>query len=117
MLGSKVEPSVDPNWESTIEIDIESGRILTTTPDGFNHKTRQFGIKRGWQVKYQFLNDADLAILEAWLGDNDFVDTPFVFTRDGGATYYYGELIGNPIFTPVQSGLTNVEFTISEVIA
>ena len=117
LIGNAVNPTVDPNWESMIEIDIESGRIVNSSYGGYNFKTRTHDIKRVWQVKYQFLNDSDLAILEAWLASESYCDTPFVFTNNGGTNYYYGELLGNPVFTPVQSSLTNVEFTISEVIA
>ena len=117
LIGVTVNPSVDPNWESPIEIDIESGRIVNISPGGFNWKTRTHGIKQGWQVKYQFLSDADVTLFKAWLADDDFIDTPFVFTNDGGTTYYYGELMGNPQFKPVQAGLTDLEFFISEVIA
>ncbi len=117
LIGNNVEPSVDPNWESPIEIDIESGRIVNSSFGGYNFKTRTHDIKRGWQVKYQFISDADLAILEAWLEDESYVDSPFVFTNNGGTNYYYGELLGNPVKTPVQAGLTNYEFTIGEVIA
>lgn len=117
ILGNIVEPVVDPNWESEIEIDIESGRIVNKGPGGYNWKTRTHDVKRGWQVNYELLNDADRATLEDWLSDSEYADTPFVFTTDGGTTFYYGELLGNPIITPVQQGLTNISFTISEVIA
>lgn len=117
LLGVTVNPTVDPIWESLVEIDIESGRIVNTTPDGYNHKVRKHGIKYGWEVKYQFLSDADVATFKAWLAHADYVDTPFVFTDNGGTNYYYGELMGNPQFTPVQAGLTDLSFFISEVIA
>lgn len=116
IIGAKVEPTNDPNWESDIEIDIESGRIVNKGPGGYNWKTRTHGVKRGWQVHYEFLNDADRAILENWLSDSDYADTPFVFTKDGGTVFYYGELIGNPVIKEMQSGLHNIDFTISEVI-
>lgn len=116
LLGEIAEPSVDPSWESPITIDIESGRIINVSPSGFSWKTRTHGIKNGWAVKYQLLNDADYAILNNWLTDSERVDMPFVFTDDGGTTYYYGELIGEPIISRVQAGLFNVEFTIQEVL-
>lgn len=117
LIGEKVEPSVDPNWETPIEVDIESGRIVNISPGGSEFITRTHGIKRGWQVKYQFLNDADETIMRTWLEDTDFVDTPFVFTRNGGTSFHYGRLIGNPIWTPMQAGLYDLQFTIAEVIA
>lgn len=117
LLGVTVNPTVDPSWEQPIEIDIESGRIVNMSPDGFNWKTRNHGVKYGWQVKYELLNDSDMAIMLAWLADTDFVDTPFVFTNDGGTNYYYAELIGNPQIIPQQAGLRDLMFTIAEVIA
>lgn len=116
-IGYSVNPSVDPNWERSIEINIESGRIVNASHGGFNWKTRTHGVKRGWQVGYELISESDKDELLDWLSDADYADTPFVFTNDGGTTFYYGELIGNPILTPVQSGLYNLEFTISEVIA
>lgn len=116
-LGKTVETSVDPNWEQPIKVGIEEGRIVTTMPDGFNQKVREYGVKRGWQVKYQLLNDADETIMRAWLEDSDLVDLPFVFTKDGGTTFQYGELIGDPEWIPQQQGLHDLMFTISEVIA
>lgn len=116
LLGTKVEPSIDPNWDAPIEIDIESGRIVNTTPGGVNWKTRTHGKRNGWLVNYELITSADLAIIEA-LWDDSAVDIPFVFTNDGGTTYYYAELVGNPQVTPVQAGLYNVTFTIGEVIA
>jgi hypothetical protein len=117
LIGNKVAPSIDPNWEQPILIDIESGRIVNTSPSGYNWKTRTAGVKRGWQVKYQFCSDANRTIIEDWITDTDYVETPFVFTMDGGTTYKYGELIGNHEFIEVQQGLTDITFSISEVIA
>lgn len=117
LIGSIVEPVVDPNWELEIEIDIESGRIINKGPSGYNWKTRTHGIKRGWQVGYELLGDTDRDTLLNWITDSDYVETPFVFTPDGGTNYYYGELIGNPRIVTMQASLTNIEFTISEVIA
>lgn len=116
LIGSIVEPSVDPSWETPITIDIESGRIVNVSPTGFPWKTRTHGVKNAWNVKYQLLNDADYAILSNWLTDSERVDLPFVFTNDGGTTYYYGELVGDATITPVQAGLFNVEFQIQEVL-
>lgn len=117
LLGSKVEPSIDPNYGSPRLVDINSGRILTNTPDGYTHKTRLHGHKYNWPVKYESISTADKTILETWLTDDDLIDTPFVFTNDGGTTFYYGELLDDISITETIAGLWNVEFSISEVIA
>lgn len=117
MLGTVVEPSIDANNEQPVEYDIESGRVITVTPDGFNWKKRTHGKKSGVSIRYESITTADKDILCNGLFADDYSDFPLVFTNDGGTTYYYAELIGNPIVVQIIDGLWDVNFTLVEVIA
>jgi len=115
LLGEVLNPTPDPNWESPIEIDIESGRIINTTPAGVQWITRTSEKANGFAVRYEVITTAQKdEIVDALF---TYPDNPFVFTNDGGTTYYYGRVFGNPVLTPVQAGLWNLEFTIQEAVA
>lgn len=115
LLGEVLNPTPDPNWESPIEIDIESGRIINTTPAGVQWITRTSEKANGFAVRYEVITTAQKdEIADALFA---YPDNPFVFTNDGGTTYYYGRVFGNPVLTPVQAGLWNLEFTIQEAVA
>lgn len=116
LIGNKVDPAIDANWELPIEYDIESGRIVNTTRGGTVWRTRTHGVRRGWTVFYEYITTDDKDSLASLWADGQ-VDLPLVFTNDGGTTYYCGEIVGNPTVTPMTQGLWNVNFSITEVIA
>ena len=115
LMGDVLNPSPDPNWDSPVEIDIESGRIVNTTPAGVDWTTRTSNKAYGFSVRYELITGAQKdEIVNALFA---YPDNPFVFTTDGGTTYYYGRLFGNPMLKPIQADLWNLEFTIREVVA
>lgn len=118
LFGIEVEPSVDPNLPITEEHD-RMGAIVNRSSGGVKWVTRNHKDIRVWDFLYELIDDTNQAkLVGLWReSDGDAIDRPLIFTLDGGTTFYYGLIVGNPVVEMTEAGLWNVNFQIEEVIA
>lgn len=108
-------PSVDPNLPRDKSFS-RNGLVVNYASGGSKFGVSKSGRRRNWSVNYSYISTADKTILENLESAVGGGLRPFVFTDDGGTTYYYVRFDSDLQCNELASGLWDVSFRLLEDI-
>lgn len=112
LLGNKVSTTLTVNYGEPIDNDT-SGIRMNETSGGAGIGVVNYGIRRMWNVRYEYISTADKDLLLGLQTSTTGQLRPFVFTDTAGAIYYV-RLNSGIRRSEVAAGLWNVDFQLRE---
>ena len=118
LIGLKFDFNHNPNFE----IGYDSGFSVTVNSSAGGSRYSQVAnttVRRTWDLEYELLQTAEKTNLETFRNNifmnfNGLSRYPFVFTDDGGTTFYFARARGSLLFTPMAYQLYSTKLRFEE---